>query len=160
VFEGVFLGGLSYIFQVFGQQMGYGNLVATAVVATFVVFVIMLSLYTTRIIKVNGRFKKIMMVALFSYLGFAVVSMIAALFGVGGGWGFFGFGWIGVVVSVLVVVMAAFSLCLDFDAIEEGIKYQVPERESWRMAFGLMVTIVWLYIEILRLLALIASNSR
>lgn len=160
VFEGVFLGGISYVFQIYGEQLGYGSLVITAVIATFVVFAVMLTLYTKRIIKVTNKFKKIMVVSMISYLGFAVISMIAGMFGVGGGLGFFGFGWIGVGVSLLVVIMASFALCLDFDAVEQGIRYQVPERESWRMAFGLMVTVVWLYMEILRLLLLVANASR
>ena len=157
--EGVALGGISYFYQSYGEANGYGNLVLTAVVATFVVFVVMLTLYTTRIIKVTNRFKKVMMVALISYLAFAVVSFIAALFGVGGGFGFFGVGIIGVVFSVFVVILAAFCLCLDFDAIEQGMRYGVPERESWRMAFGLMVTLVWLYLEILRLLAIVVGRN-
>ncbi len=157
--EGVALGGISYFYQSYGEANGFGNLVLTAVVATFTVFVVMLTLYTTRIIKVTNRFKKIMFVALISYLAFAVVSFIAALFGVGGGFGFFGVGVIGVLFSVFVVILAAFCLCLDFDAIEQGMRYGVPERESWRMAFGLMVTLVWLYLEILRLLAIVAGRN-
>jgi len=157
--EGVALGGISYFYQSYGEANGYGNLVLTAVVATFIVFVVMLTLYTTRIVKVTNRFKKVMMVALISYLAFAVVSFIAALFGVGGGFGFFGVGIIGVVFSVFVVILAAFCLCLDFDAIEQGMRYGVPERESWRMAFGLMVTLVWLYLEILRLLAIVVGRN-
>lgn len=157
--EGVALGGISYFYQAYGEANGYGNLVLTAVVATFTVFVVMLALYTTRIIKVTNRFKKILFVSLISYLVFAVASFIAALFGVGNGFGFFGVGIIGIAFSVFVVILAAFCLCLDFDAIEQGMRYGVPERESWRMAFGLMVTLVWLYLEILRLLALIAGRN-
>ena len=161
LFEGIFVGAISYVYQIIGgQYLNAGNIVLTAVVATFVVFAVMLTLYSTRIVKVNNRFKKIMFVAMISYLGFAVISLITSLFGFGDGLGFFGFGWLSVGISALVVGMAAFALCLDFDAIEEGIRYQVPERESWRMAFGLMVTIIWLYLEILRLLMLIANAQR
>lgn len=159
--EGVLVGSVSFVYQIWGEQFGYGNIVGTAVVATFVVFAVMLTLYTTRIIKVTNRFKKIMFVAMISYLAFAFISFIAGwLFGVGDGLGAFGYGWISVGISALVVVMASFALCLDFDAIEEGMRLGVPERESWRMAFGLMVTIIWLYFEILRLLMLIANASR
>ena len=174
--EGVFLGGISSFYQAYGEANGYGNLVLTAVVATFTVFAVMLALYTTRIIKVNGRFKKIMLVALISYavfarfkailLGalrsyavFALASFVAAMFGVGDGFGFFGVGIIGIAFSVFAVCLAAFCLMLDFDAIEEGMKYGVPERESWRMAFGLMVTLIWLYLEILRLLAILSGRE-
>ncbi|MGB3674776.1 MAG: Bax inhibitor-1/YccA family protein [Candidatus Nanopelagicales bacterium] len=157
--EGVFLGGISSFYQAYGEANGYGNLVLTAVVATFTVFAVMLALYTTRIIKVNGRFKKIMLVALISYAVFALASFVAAMFGVGDGFGFFGVGIIGIAFSVFAVCLAAFCLMLDFDAIEEGMKYGVPERESWRMAFGLMVTLIWLYLEILRLLAILSGRE-
>lgn len=158
VFEGVFLGGISYWYQQIGEQNGYGNLVLTAVIATFVVFATMLTLYTKRIIRVTNKFKKVLFISMISYLGFAVISLIAGLFGVGDGWGFFGVGPLGLVFSGIVVVLAAFVLTLDFDAIEQGIQYGVPERESWRMAFGLMVTLVWLYLEILRFLAILTRN--
>jgi len=158
LFEGVFLGGISFWYQQIGEQNGYGNLVLTAVIATFVVFATMLTLYTKRIIRVTNKFKKILFISMISYLGLAVISLIAGLFGVGDGWGFFGVGPLGLVFSGLVVVLAAFVLTLDFDAIEQGIQYGVPERESWRMAFGLMVTLVWLYLEILRFLAIFTRN--
>lgn len=157
--EGVFLGGISSFYQAYGEANGYGNLVLTAVVATFTVFAVMLALYTTRIVKVNGRFKKIMLVALISYAVFALASFVAAMFGVGDGFGFFGVGIIGIAFSVFAVCLAAFCLMLDFDAIEEGMRYGVPERESWRMAFGLMVTLIWLYLEILRLVAILSGRD-
>lgn len=157
-FEGIFLGGISAVFQSYGQASGYGNLVLTAVVATFIVVAVMLALYTTRIIKVTARFQRILMVALLGYLAFAFVSIVAALFGVGSGFGFFGAGIIGIALSVFVVVLAAFTLCMDFEMISQYVRAGVPEEESWRMGFALMVTIVWLYLEILRLLAIVSSN--
>lgn len=158
--QGVFLGGISNFYQRYGEAQGWGNLVLTAVIATFVVFAVMLALYTTRVIKVTGRFKKIMFVSIVSYAVFALVNFVFAIFtGAGGGWGVFGMGPIGIILSLFVVGLAAFTLMLDFDAIEQGIRYGVPERESWRMAFGLMVTIIWLYLEILRLLAIVAGRN-
>lgn len=162
-FQGLLVGAISYWYQGFGQQYGMGNIVAVAVISTFVVFAVMLGLYSKRIIKVNGKFKKIIMVALVSYLGLAVVAGITWFVrsmtgGADGQMFLFGNGPFGIIISVLVVGLAAFTLCMDFDAIEQGIKYEVPERESWRMAFGLMVSLIWLYLEILRLLAIIASN--
>lgn len=162
-FQGLFLGAISSFYQAFGEANGYGNLVQTAVVATFIVFAVMLTLYTTKIIKVTNKFARIMMVALISYLAFSVVSVISMFFGVGQvdgvAFGFFGAGWIGIAFSAFAVVLASFCLCLDFEAISQGIKYGVPERESWRMAFGLMVTLIWLYLEILRLLALLSGRE-
>lgn len=161
--QGLFLGAISSFYQAFGEANGFGNLVQTAVVGTFIVFAVMLTLYTTRIIKVTNKFARIMMVALISYLVFSVASVISMFFGVGQvdgvAFGFFGAGWIGIAFSAFAVILASFCLCLDFEAISQGIKYGVPERESWRMAFGLMVTLIWLYLEILRLLALLSGRE-
>ncbi len=126
-----------------------------AVIGTLAAFAAMLFLYGTRIIKVTGRFKKMMAVAFLAYFGIAIVSLFASLFGVGGGWGFYGVDGLGLLLCAAGVALASFSLVLDFDAIEQGIALGVPERESWRAAFGLTVTLVWLYLEILRLLAIL-----
>ena len=80
------------------------------------------------------------------------------MFGVGGGWGFYGVGTLGILLCAAGVLLAAFSLNLDFAAIEQGVKMGLPERESWRMSFGLLVTLIWLYLEILRMLAILAGS--
>ncbi|MFN8125455.1 MAG: Bax inhibitor-1/YccA family protein [Candidatus Nanopelagicales bacterium] len=158
--EGVFLGGISWFYDWYVQQVNpqYTGLVSQAIIGTLVAFGVMLALYTGRIIRVNGTFQKVMMVALISYGLIALVSFIAALFGVGGGWGFYGVGTLGIVLCAIGVLLAAFTLNLDFAAIEQGIAMGLPERESWRMSFGLLVTLVWLYLEILRLLAIVAMS--
>lgn len=159
VVEGVFLGGISAFYQAFGEANGMGNLVLTAVVATFAVVGVMLALYTSGVIKVTQRFQRILMTAIIGYLVFSVVNLLAAwIFGVGGGFGVFGMGWIGILLSLFVVGLAAFTLTMDFEMIKQYVGMGVPERESWRMAFGLLVTIVWLYLEILRLLAIISAG--
>ena len=94
-----------------------------------------------------------------SYLGIGLVSFIAAIFGVGGGWGFYGVGALGLALCLIGVALAAFTLVLDFDAIQKGVEAGLPERESWRAAFGLMVTLVWLYLELLRFLAILNSRN-
>jgi uncharacterized YccA/Bax inhibitor family protein len=163
--EGVFIGGTSYWFQQWVDQSSYAqgkattNIVAQAVIGTLAAFIAVLVLYTTRIIKVTGTFKKMMLIAMFAYLGIAVVSLFSAIiFGTGNGWGFFGVGGLGLLLCAAGVALAAFSLALDFDAIEKSIAYGLPEQESWRLALGLTVTLVWLYLEILRFLAIL--NSR
>lgn len=157
--EGVFLGGISYWFTQYAVERGYqGNLVGQAVIGTLVAFGVMLFLYSSRIIKVNGTFMKVMIVAMASYLLIALASLVSAMFGVGGGWGFYGAGPLGIVLCLFGVGLAAFSLCMDFESITQAVRYGVPERESWRMAFGLLATLIWLYLEILRLLSII--NSR
>ncbi|MEO6821150.1 MAG: Bax inhibitor-1/YccA family protein [Candidatus Nanopelagicales bacterium] len=158
--QGVFLGAISNWFNTsFAVNKGLQqNLALQAVIGTLVAFGVMLALYTSKIIKVNGTFTKMMLVAMGSYLVIAVISLGSALFGFGGGWGFYGAGPLGIVLCLVGVALASFSLCLDFESIAQAVRYGVPERESWRMAFGLLATLIWLYLEILRLLAIIASN--
>jgi uncharacterized YccA/Bax inhibitor family protein len=156
--QGIFLGGISYAYDQWARGTGYEGLVSQAIIGTLVAFVVMLTLYKSRLVKVDGRFKKIMLVAMVSYLAIAVISFISSFFGVGGGWGFYGVGTLGLILCAFGVLLAAFSLMLDFDSIERGVKMGLPERESWRMSFGLLVTLIWLYLEILRLLAIIASG--
>ena len=156
--EGVFLGGISNLYNDLAVSNSYPGIVQQAVLGTLVAFGVMLALYKTRIIKVNGTFQKMMMVALVSYLVIGLASLVAALFGVGQGWGFYGVGMIGIVLCVFGVGLAAFSLALDFESITQAINHGAPERESWRLAFGLLVTLIWLYLEILRLLAILSNN--
>ncbi|MGH8834496.1 MAG: Bax inhibitor-1/YccA family membrane protein, partial [Actinomycetes bacterium] len=74
------------------------------------------------------------------------------------GWGFYGVGGLGILLCIVGVGLAAFSLLLDFDFIENGVKQGLPERFAWLAAFGLLVTLVWLYIELLRLLAILRGE--
>ncbi len=155
VFEGLTLGAISNWYQAYGEANGNGNLVFQAVSATIIVFAVMLIVYKTKLIRVTSKTRKVFTIMIFSYLGIALLSLVAALFGVGGGWGFYGVSGIGLLVSVFAVGLAAFSLVIDFDGIVRTTAYGVEEKESWRMAFGLMVSLVWLYLEILRLLAIV-----
>lgn len=158
VAEGLLLGSISNWYQDYGDQIGYPGLVLQAVIGTMTAFGVMLALYGTGLVKVNGKFLKIMMVALVSYLVIGLASLVAALFGVGGGWGFYGVSGLGLALCAIGVLLAAFTLMLDFEAIKQGIAVGLPERESWRMAFGLLVTLVWLYLEMLRFLAIFAGG--
>ena len=159
--EGIVLGGISKVYNDWAISNGAEQgIVGTAIVGTLIVFVLMLTLYSTRIIRVNGTFAKVFMIALISYLILSVGSLILGLFGVGNGMGIFGLGWVGIAFSMLAVALASFSLVMDFAAIEQMIGAGVPERESWRASFGLVVSLVWLYLELLRLLALLSSANR
>ena len=89
----------------------------------------------------------------------SLVSMIGSFAGLGGGLGLFGISGFGPMIAIAGVALASFFLILDFDAIEKGIAASAPEQESWRAAFGLMVTIVWLYMEILRLLSILRGRD-
>jgi uncharacterized YccA/Bax inhibitor family protein len=152
--EGLFVGGISKLFSGITDE----PIVQQAVLGTLVAFGVMLTLYRTKIVRVNGKFMKVMMVALISYGVIALASFVSAIFGFGGGWGFYGVGGLGLLLCVAGVALASFSLMLDFEAINQGIAMGLPQKESWRLAFGLMVTLVWLYIEILRFLAILNSD--
>jgi len=158
VFQGLMLGAISSWYNAFAQSSQYDGIVLQAVIATMTTFGVMLGLYLTGIIKVTKKFQSVMMVALVSYLILGLASLVAALFGVGGGWGFYGVSGLGIIIAVFGVLLAAFFLLLDFEAISQGIRLGAPERESWRMAFGLLVTLIWLYLEFLRILALFTRN--
>lgn len=150
VFQGVFLGGISYMYSALAD-----GIVLQAVMATMVTFGVMLTLYLTGVIKVTKKFQSIMMIALVSYLVLGVGNLIWAM--VSGSGGIYSTGF-GPIVAVVGVLIAAFFLLLDFEAISQGIKLGAPERESWRMAFGLLVTLIWLYLEFLRLFAILSRN--
>lgn len=158
VFEGLLLGGISNFYNAYAEGNGSGGIVLQAVVATMTTFGVMLALYLTGVVKVTKRFVGILMVAAVSYLLLGLASVVAALFGVGGGWGFYGIDGLGLIICIAGVLIAAFFLFLDFEAISQGIRNGAPERESWRMAFGLLVTLIWLYLEFLRLLAIFSRN--
>lgn len=152
--QGVALGGISK-----ALDLTYGpGLAQQALIGTMSVFGVMLLLYQSKIIKVTGRFMKMFQVAMFAYLGIAVVSLISSFFGVGGGWGFFGVGQLGLLLCVFGVGLAAFSLVVDFEVITNAVAQGIPQRESWRLAFGLTVSLVWLYTELLRLLAILRQD--
>jgi uncharacterized YccA/Bax inhibitor family protein len=127
------------------------------VIATLCVFAVSLLAYTQRWIRVTPKFRRGVLIALGGYLVFAVVSFGAALFGVGDGWGF-RTGTFGILVGLFAVGLAALSLVLDFDFIENGVRMGLEEKYAWTAAFGLTVTLIWLYIELLRLLAILRGE--
>lgn len=160
VIQGFGVGAISYAFATYvdtstNSQITDPTLVLQAVIGTFGAFAAMLFLYVTRIIKVTSRMRRMWFIALGGYLVVGLASVVAALFGVGDGFGFYGTGGWGVALCAIGVALAAFTLAIDFDTIERLVQARVPEQESWRAALGLVVTLVWLYLEILRLLAIL-----
>jgi uncharacterized YccA/Bax inhibitor family protein len=158
VVEGVFVGTIS---QVFDNMLGaqYHGVVAQAVIGTLAVFGGMLAAYKTGLIKVNDKFRRMMMFALVGYALVALASLVGAFMGVGGGWGFYGVGGLGLLLCVFGVGLAAVTLALDFDNIDRAVAAGMPQKYSWLLAHGLIVTLVWLYIELLRLLAILRGNN-
>ena len=151
------LGAVSNWYNSLALANNYEGLVLQAVIATMTTFGVMLLLFGTGIVKVTSKFVKVMITAMVSYFVIAMASFVAAMFGVGDGWGFYA-GNFGLLLAIAGVLLASFSLMLDFEAIKQGIAMGLPERESWRLSFGLLVTIVWLYLEILRFLTLMAAG--
>lgn len=148
VVEGVFVGAFSQF-----MERSYPGIVVTAVVATLCTFAGMLAGYRFGIIKVTSRSRRIFNMAIMGYLLFSMVNIVSLLFGWTSGWGFGGNGIIGIGISLLGVGLAAYSLALDFDNIQKAVQAQLPEKYSWLLAHGLIVSLIWLYLEILRLLA-------
>jgi uncharacterized YccA/Bax inhibitor family protein len=147
VVQGALVGAISAVYSSL-----YEGIVFQAVLATFLTVVVMAVLYATRTIRVTEKMRSIIMVATGGIFLFYLVSFGLSFFGVNVPlvWDS---GPLGILFSVAVVGLAAFNLLLDFDLIERGVKGGAPAYMNWYAAFGLMVTIVWLYLEILRLLA-------
>ena len=147
VAEGVFVGAISHSYE----SIRHG-IVVQAAGATVAVFAIMLFLYRTNIIKVTDRMRRIVIGATLGIMVFYGISMLINLFG--GSVGFLNdTSALSIGFSFLVAGVAAFNLALDFDFIEKGAKAGLPKQMEWVAAVGLLVTIVWLYLEILRLLS-------
>ncbi len=151
--EGIFLGALTGVFESIPQYQGIGF---QALAATMGVFIGMLVIYKTGAIRVTPKFTKMIIGAMMGILALLVVNLVASLFGINlhlrdGG-------TFAIVISLVIIVVAALSFLLDFDAIEKAIKAGAPASTSWYYAFGLMVGLVWLYLEILRLLSYLRNN--
>jgi uncharacterized YccA/Bax inhibitor family protein len=147
--EGVVLGLLSAFFEA-----RYPGIVVQAVLATLLTAGVVFTLYRMRIVRATKRFTKIVLFAGVGYVAFLLVNFAFALFGAGDGWGIYSTP-LGLAIAAFGALLASAFLVLDFAAIEAGVQQGAPERYEWRAAFGLMVTLVWLYIEMLRLIAIL-----
>jgi len=150
--EGVFLGAISRAYNEFQN-----GIVVQAVGATLGVFAVMLVLYNTRIIKVTNRFRRNIIMATIGLGVFYLVSIVLSLFGVTVPF-INDASLLGIGFSIFAAGLAAMNLALDFDLIERGSKEGWPKQMEWFCAFGLLITLVWLYLELLRLLAKLNRN--
>jgi len=150
--EGVFVGAISAMYSTV-----YDGIIMQAVGLTLSILLIMLLLYKTGVIKATPKFKKGIIIATGGVVFFYILNFVASLFG--GGVSLFNLGLLGIGISLVIIVIAAMNLVLDFDMIEKGISSGQPKYIEWFAAFGIMITLVWLYIEILRLLALLAGRD-
>ncbi|WP_404314387.1 Bax inhibitor-1/YccA family protein [Prescottella equi] len=151
--EGVFLGALSFMFtNVEFGGVGGSMLIGQAVLGTFGVFFGMLVVYKTGAIRVTPRLTRMIIGGLIGVMVLMIGNLIASFF-TDGGFGLRDGGTVAIVFSLVCIALAAFSFLLDFDAADELIRAQAPEKAAWGVALGLTVTLVWLYVEILRLLS-------
>jgi uncharacterized YccA/Bax inhibitor family protein len=147
--QGVFLGGISSVLET-----AYPGIVQSAVLATFATAGSMFAAYRFGWIKVNARFTRVMTFALIGYGVFALVNLGFSLIA-GSGIYSTGFGWL---VALVGVGLAAFTLNLDFEAVVVGSREGLPVENEWRAAFGLTASLIWLYVEIIRLLAILNQD--
>jgi uncharacterized YccA/Bax inhibitor family protein len=158
--QGLFVGGISMFFE--SQWEG---IVTQAVIGTFAVVGVTLALFASGKIRASKRATQVFLVAMVGYAVFSLINMGLMIFGVtDSAFGLrsdpsplFGIPW-GVLIGVFVILLAAYSLVLDFDAVKTGVQRGAPAKYGWTAAFGIMVTVIWLYLEILRLLAILRGE--
>lgn len=158
-FQGLFLGGISGIFEA-----QWAGIVSQAVIGTLAVFGVTLLLFRSGKVRTSPKMTKMVLIAMVGYAVFSLVNFILMITGVvTDPWGIRGvtlFGIpLGVIIGLFAVFLAAYSLVMDFELIQNGVRNRVPEKWAWSAAFGLMVTLIWLYVEILRILAILRGNN-
>jgi uncharacterized YccA/Bax inhibitor family protein len=153
--EGIFVGAFSKVLDAsFGG--GEHGIIVGAVLGTFAAVGGTLAAYKFFNIRVSPTFRKWVVAAMFGFVALALLDFVLSFFGAS--FGFNGFGPMGLLSSVIGLGLGVLMLILDFDFVERGIAARLPERESWRAAFGLTVTIIWIYIELVRILAILRGD--
>lgn len=154
--QGVFVGGLSGIFETI-----YPGIVSQALIGTVAVFGVTFALFASGKVRASRKATKVFMIAMISYALFSLVNIVLMVTGVNDDpWGMRGADFLGtgipfgLILGVLVVIMAAYSLVLDFDFIKRGSENGLPRKYGWTGVFGVVMTVVWLYLEILRMIAI------
>jgi uncharacterized YccA/Bax inhibitor family protein len=150
-FEGVALGAISKVFE-----LAYPGVVPSAVVGTFGAFAGTLAVYKFFNIKVGDKFRTMVIAAMFGMVGIGLIEMVLSLFGAE--IGLFGMGGLGLLFAAAGLVLGVFMLVLDFDFVEQGIANRLPDREGWRAAFAMTVSLVWIYTNLLRILAILRGD--
>lgn len=150
--EGLFLGSISAYFDAM-----YPGIAFQAIGLTFAILFMMLFIYRTGVIKVNSKFKRGIVAATGGVFLFYIANFVLGFFGMGVS--VENMGLLGIGIQLVIIVIASLNLVLDFDFIEQGSNSGAPKYMEWYAAFGLMVTLVWLYIEILRLLSILAGRD-
>lgn len=153
LFEGLFIGALSALFEAM-----YPGIVIQAVGATFTTFLVCFLLYKYQVVKVTEKFKSVVIGATITIAIYYLITWLLSMF-TSFQAAHYGNSWMSIGISVFVIVIAALNLFLDFDQIEKGAERQMPKYMEWFSAMGLMITLVWLYVEFLRLLSKLSSRD-
>lgn len=149
--EGLFVGAVSYAFTFSVSGANAGALIGQAVLGTIGVFIGMLFVYRSGAIRVTPKFQRMLLASLVGVLVLALGNLVLNLFGID--MGLRSGGPLAIIFSLVCIAVAAFSFLVDFDAADQMVRAGAPEKAAWGIALGLAVTLVWLYIEILRLLS-------
>jgi len=149
--EGVALGAISKVFD-----MAYPGVVTSAVIGTFGAFAGTLAVYKFFNIKVTDKFRKMVFAAMLGVVAISLIEVVLSLFGAE--LGLFGMGGLGLVFAIVGLALGVFMLVLDFDFVEQGVANGIPEREGWRAAFAMTVSLVWIYTNLLRILAIMRGD--
>ncbi|MCZ4095804.1 hypothetical protein G3I60_09210 [Streptomyces sp. SID13666] len=150
IFEGVFLGVISKMYNQY-----WSGAPVQAVLGTMAVFVGMLIAYKTRLIRVTARYQRIGMAVAIGFVLLMLVNLLFVAFGAAPEGGLRSSGPLGIIVGIIGIGLGAFFLSLDFKQIEDGVRYGAPQNESWLAAFGLTLSLVWIYLEMLRLISIL-----
>lgn len=160
-FEGLFVGGISAFFEV-----RWPGVVMQATLATVAVVAVTLALFASGKVRASKKATKVFMIAIGGYFLFSLLNLGLMFFNVlpqGQAFGLLSMKIgpvpLGLIIGVLVVIMAAYSLVMDFDQIQQGVRNGAPRQYGWLGGFGIMVTVVWLYVEILRIIAIARGNN-
>ncbi|MFE2095447.1 Bax inhibitor-1/YccA family protein [Streptomyces sp. NPDC059468] len=153
-FEGIFLGVISEIYN-----SRWSGAPFQAVLGTMAVSAATLLIYKAGWIRVTARYARIGMAIAIAFVLVMAVNLLLVAFGVAEHGGLRSMGPLGAIVGIIAIVLGAFFLTLDFKQIEDGIAYGAPRSESWLAAFGLTMTLVWIYVEMLRLVAIFSNND-
>ncbi|MEV0591671.1 Bax inhibitor-1/YccA family protein [Nonomuraea cavernae] len=152
-FQGVFLGAISSLFESF-----FNGIVLQAILGTAFAFGGVLAVYSLRIVRVTPKLTKFVIAAAIAAIGLMVVNLLVGFF-VDGGIGIRTDSPLGWIFSIAMILLGCFFLLLDFDAVEQGVKQGAPEKFAWQCAFGLTLSLVWIYLEVLRFISYFSGND-
>ncbi|MGV9303713.1 MULTISPECIES: Bax inhibitor-1/YccA family protein [unclassified Nonomuraea] len=153
LFYGVFVGALSRMYESF-----FNGIVLQAVIGTALAFAAVLTVYSLRIVRVTPKFTKFVVAAAIGALALVLVNLIAGFF-VDGGLGLRTDSPLGWIFSAAMILLGTFFLLLDFDEIERAVKVGAPEKFAWQCAFGLTLSLVWIYLEVLRFISYFSGDD-